>query len=134
IAKRRTRLRDTISKVDARRLRPLASEERRHLPDRLGDRRHHRVAGRRVFDRVLEYVAQAHGAVLAEQHQPGTEGSGDAGGEHPGSRTIVEPELLKVTDAGRLRRRPLATDDIDLGAACVPEDDRQIPARAVEVW
>jgi len=50
-----------------------------------------------------------------------------------GSGNVVQPQLLKVADAGRLRRGPLATDDLDLGAARVPEDDRQIAARAVEM-
>ena len=133
IAKCRSGLRNTISKVDARRLRPLAREEWRHVSDRLGDRWNHRIARRRVFDRVLEDVAQAHRAVLAEQHQPRTEGPRNAGRQQAGPRNVVQPELLKVTDAGRLRRRPLPADDLDLGVAGVPEDDRQITARAVEV-
>ena len=133
IAERRSGIRDTISKVEAAGLEPLGSKDWGAMRDRLRDRRHHRVTGRRVLDRVLEHVAQAHRAVLAEQHQPGTEGTRHAGGEQAGPGNVVQPELLKVADAGRLRRRPLAADDLDLGAARVPEDGRQITARAVEV-
>jgi len=50
-----------------------------------------------------------------------------------GPGNVVQPEILKVADAGRLSRRPLPQITVDLGAPGVPEMIGRSPARAVEM-
>jgi hypothetical protein len=62
-----------------------ARDRLRHPPDE-------RVAAAGVENRGLQHVGKPHGAPVAEQRKPRTEGAGHAGGEVTGSRDRVEAE------------------------------------------
>ncbi len=119
--------------IDRGRCRPIGAEE-------IGDRRDsgvgaldQRIPGAGVVDRGREHVGEPHRAVIAQQHGPGVERAGDAGGKQTSARHHVEAEAAIVRDRGVGGRRPLAADHLGLALAHVVHDDRHIAARPVEV-
>ena len=125
--------RDTMVEVDPRRLMPLVAEECLYLGDRFRNRRDERIARARIVDGGLQDVTQPHAAVVGQQPQPSTKGARHAGGQQPGARNVVKAEGSKVAGGGGLRSRALAAYHLDRPPARVPQDDRQVTTRTVEV-
>ena len=112
---------------------PVLAEQVRHAGDRPADRRHERVTGLGVADRVAEDVAQPEGAVLAQQEQPAAERAGHGSGEQAAAGYQVKSEV-RVRVGGRGGRGgALPADHERLAAPGVVADHRHLAARAVEV-
>jgi hypothetical protein len=86
-----------------------------------------------VVDREAHHFREAERAKLAEQEHPRVERAWNAGCEEPCARHELQTELLEARDARRGRRRTLTVDHQRLAPARTVVDDRDLPARAVEV-
>ncbi len=114
--------------VDLGRGVPVLAEDVGHAGDRPADRGDEGVAGLRVPDGVAEHVAQAQGAVLAQQQQPAAERAGHARGQQPAARHEVESESRVRLDGGGGRGGALPADHERLAAPGVVPDDRHLAA------
>ena len=123
----------TARQVDLSRARPVVAEQLGHAGDAPADRGQQRVAGRRVPDRVPHHVAEPERAVFPQQHHPGAERPGHAGGEQPAARHQVQAEVTEGLGGGGGRRGALAAEHERLAAAGVMGDDGDLTAEAVQV-
>src|SRR5215217_4788917 len=123
----------SLAQIYLRRRGPFVTEQLLDPAYRVADPGHKRVAVAGVVDRVAHHLREAERTELAEQDHPRVERSGNAGSEQPCARHEVEAELLEVRDARRGRRRTLAAYYKCFRPAGAVKDDRDLPARAVEV-
>ena len=86
-----------------------------------------------VGDGEGEHVGELPGAPVAQEEAPGVEGAGDDGGQEAGAGDEVEPEGGEVRERRGGRRHALPADDVLGAGARGMEDDRRVPARAVEM-
>ena len=119
--------------IDRRRGRPILTEQRFDGRDGGVRALDQGMALARIEDRGREHVGEPHGAVVAQQHHPGVEHARHAGGKKAGARHHVEAEAAVMRDGGLGRRRTLAADHLGPALADVVENDRNIPARPVEM-
>ena len=122
-----------VRQIDRGRGRPILAEQLRHRGDRGIGALEQRMAVLRVADRRRQHVGKRHGAVVAQQHHPGLERAGHAGGEQPGAGHEIEAFAAVMRDGGAGRRHALAADHLRLAAAHVVENDRHVAARPVEM-
>ncbi len=122
----------SVRQVDLGRGRPLGLEQLPHGLDGLRETLHGRVSVLGVGDGVLQHVGQRFGAVVAQQEQPGVEGTGHGGGEWSGAGDEVQTQLLVVRDRRPGRCHSLSAQHPHL-AARGGEQDRHLTGGPVEV-
>lgn len=123
-----------VRQIDRGRCRPVLAEQLLDGLDRGAGALDQRIAVAGIGDRRLQHVAHAHGAVLAQEHHPGFERAGDAGGEQAGARHHVEAFALVMRDGGAGRGRALAADHLGAAAPDVMDDNGDVAAGAVQMW
>ena len=122
-----------VGQIDRRRTRPVIAEQLRHRGDGGVGTLQQWITVLRVTDRRRQHVSDAHGAVIAQQHHPGLERAGHAGGKEPGARNEVEAFAAVMRDRRAGRRDALTADHFRPAAAHVEENDRDVAARPVEM-
>ena len=95
---------------------------------------HQGIAVARVADGRLQHVAQAHGAVVAQDQHVGLERAGHARRQQTRARHDVEAEVIaKMRDGGARRRRALAAHDDGLARLGVPQHRGDVATGTAQV-
>ena len=123
----------TTGKPGRCRSRPVVAERPGHRLDGGPDRRQYRKALLGIADRRRQHVGQPPAAPVSQQPQPAAERAGHGGGEQPGARHHRQ-SLVPIAGNGRRGRcHALPGDHPDRLVFGIPEQDRYLAARAVQV-
>ena len=101
--------------------------------DRGGCALQQRMSMPRVADRRTQRFREGHSAVIAQQQHEGIEASGHAWSEQPSARDEIEAQLSETRDGGGHWGWTLAANHLGAASFRVVDDDRHVPARAIEM-
>ena len=134
LAKQRAGLRDlALWQPHGGGRRPVLQEQLAHREDGLRDARHQREALARIVDRGRQHIGQRPGAMLQQHRHPGGERGRHRGRQQTDARHLFETHGLERCGARRRGRATLAADRLHATSLAVPQQDRRLAARAVQV-
>jgi hypothetical protein len=111
----------------------VGAEEVRDDRDGVHHRGCHRVAVLGVADGVAEDVPQRHGAVVAQQREPGADRAGHGRREQPGAGHEVQAQVPEPPRGRGLGRHALSAQDTRGRVGRGHEDRGHLAARPVHV-